>query len=422
MKRRWLWILIAAVVLGLIAYSLARRLGRGEERAPEDSAVPVLVARPERGPIERTLIYAGTLEPSVMVTITSKTEGRIERILVQEGERVQAGQLLVRMEADVARLELDQAVAAENAALAQADRSRRGVRAEELENARALLAQAEKDLSDAERNHQRTERLFQEGAVAKAGFEDAERRFRAAGTQTENARRNVAMLEQGAGAEEQRLSQANLTAAQAQSGLARLQLGNTQVRSPLAGRVARVLIDEGNMASRSTPLLAVVHDDLLRLSVPVPELHYAEFSRLGRSLPVRVALPALPQAGELPGRVERLSPTIEPASRTFGVEVELANSAGLLRAGMYANVTFVLDRVEDALLVPVQALVTRGGRSGVFVSQGAGSPLASFRETGIGLRTESQVQVLSGLGEQDLVIVEGNAFLEDGQAMTVGGP
>jgi len=84
---------------------------------------------------------------------------------------------------------------------------------------------------------------------------------------------------------------------------------------------------------------------------------------------------------------------------------------------MYANVEFVLEREEAALLLPLRALVQRAGRQGVFVV-GPG-PRAGFREVEVGIRDDAQAQVLRALSEQDLVIEEGNAFLEDGQEIAV---
>lgn len=415
MRRRWPWVVLLAAVLGLAGYAAAKRLSR--EGEPEAPAVPVSAERPRRGPIERTLAYAGTLEASSRVAVTPKTEGRIERILVREGDQVRAGQLLARMEEDTARLELEQAESALNAAQAQQDRARKGVRDEELANARALLAQAEKDLADAEESFHRAERLLQEGALARASFEEAERAYRGAKTQADNARRSVQMMEQGASAEEQRLAEANVRASRARADLARLQLEFTRVRSPLAGRVARVPIDEGNAASRGTVLAVIIQDDPLLLRVPIPEPHYAEFNRRGASIRARVRPTALPGAEAFPGKVSLVSPTVNPASRTFLVEVALANPAGLLRAGMYANVEFVLEREEAALLLPLRALVQRAGRQGVFVVDPG--PRAGFREVEVGIRDDAQVQVLRALSEQDLVIEEGNAFLEDGQGIAV---
>jgi multidrug efflux pump subunit AcrA (membrane-fusion protein) len=415
MKRRLLWIPVLLLVLALAGYAIYRRLHSSFGEGQTAAVVPVIVAPPQRGPIERTLAYSGTLEPQALVTVTSKIEGRIERILVSEGELIHDGQLLVQMEDETVRLQAEQAASAVRAAQAQLDKARRGVRPEELDNARALLAQAEQDFTVAEESYRRSERLYQEGALAKARFEEAERQHRAAQTQLENARRNVRMMEQGAGAEEQNLAEANLKAAQAQAELAGLQLGFTRIRSPLTGRVARVLIDQGNLASRATPLLVLVQDDPLLLRIPIPERHYAAFSAGWRSITARVRLDAVPGLGQLSGGIASISPTVDPASRTFTVEVRLANREGRLKPGMYADVEFALERRPAALLAPATALVERNGRTGMFIVEPGSNPVARFREIAAGIRTQEAVEIVRGVDGGERIVVEGNAFLEDGQ-------
>jgi HlyD family secretion protein len=414
MKRRLAWILVLLLALALIGYSVYRRV-RTVATVEPAAIVPVIVGLPHRGPIERTLDYAGTLEPQALVTMTSKIESRIERILVGEGDLVPTGRLLVRMEDDTVRLQSEQAESAAGAAQAQLDKARRGVRPEELENAQALLKQAEEDFATGQQNYQRTERLYNEGALAKARFEEAEQKLRDAQTRLENARRNVRMMEQGAGPEEQRMAEANLKAAWTQVRLAALQLDFTRIRSPITGRVAKVLIDEGNMASRTTPLLVLVQDDPMLLRIPVPERHYADFSAGQATIRARVRLDALPDLGELAGGITTISPTVDPASRTFMVEMRLENREGRLKPGMYAEVQFVMERRPEALLVPAIALVERSGRPGVFIVDSGSEPSARFRQIVPGIRTQEEAEVLQGLADGERIVVEGNAFLEEGQ-------
>lgn len=164
------------------------------------------------------------------------------------------------------------------------------------------------------------------------------------------------------------------------------------------------------------------------MRIPLPEKLYGEFHERGGVITAQVTLPALPDAKPLAGRIASISPTVDPASRTFTAEVLIANPRGSMRAGMYAKVDFVMERAEGALLVPLSAVVKRGEKQGVFIVEEAaaeGSPdraaAARFREVVLGLRDGSKTQVLQGLAETDFVIIEGNAFLDDGQAVAPQG-
>ena len=416
MKRRIIGIAVLLVLAALVGWSVWSRFGR-RESAAEPVAVPVTVQTPRRGPISRTLRYSGTLQPRAQVTVLSKVPGRVERILVSEGQAVKKGQLLVRMEDDVARLQADQAAAALAASQAQLEKARRGVRPEELANARATLANSEKDLADAETAAQRAERLYAGGVITEAAREEAQAKLRAARTGVDNARRSVRMMEQGAASEEQRMAEAQLASAQAQYELAQLNLQNTRVTAPIDGQVAKIPIDEGNLAGLATPLAVIVNETAMVVKAALPERHYEAFLAGGEGIRAQVTFAALPGRGALPGRLVAVSPTIDPASRTFTAEVEVSETGVGLASGMYANVTFETERAPDALLVPEAALCSRGGVRGAFVVDGG---LARFRALATGIEAEAVVQVLEGLETGDRVVVDGNAFLEDGQRVNAG--
>jgi HlyD family secretion protein len=416
MRRRLVTIAVLLALAGLVGWSVWSRFGR-REAAAEPVAAPVAVQTPSRGAISRTLRYAGTLEPRAIVTVLSKVPGRVERILVSEGEPVRKGQLLVLMEDDVARLQAEQAAAALAAAQAQLEKARRGVRPEELTNAQATVAAAEKDLADADTAFQRAERLYADGAITKAAREEAQAKLRAARTGVENARRSVQMMEQGAGSEEQRMAEAQLASARAQYDLAKLNRDNTRVTAPIGGQVAKVPIDEGNLAGAATPLLVIVNETAMVVKAAVPERHYGAFLAAGEAIKAEAVFAALPDRGALPGRLISISPTIDPATRTFTAEIEVTDPKGELRSGMYASVTFEVERADDALLVLAAALCSRGGGRGVFVVDGK---VARFRAVRTGIEGDGVVQVLEGLSDGDRVVVDGNAFLEDGQRVSVG--
>jgi HlyD family secretion protein len=419
MKKRLIWIAVLAAAACLLGFSVYRRIASRAASGQKPVAVPVAAAFPERGTVERSLAYPGTLEPKATVTVISKVAGRVESILVKEGRRVEEGALLVKMEEDAPKLQADQAAAAVRAAEAQLDKARRGVRPEELQNAKASLAQAEKELQTAKDDFGRAESLHKAGTISTSAFEEADTRLKAAQTELDNATRSVRMMEQGAGSEEQQMAEAQLSAAKAAYSLAKLQLDNTRIYSPIAGQVAKVLIDEGNLASTATPLLVVVNEAAMTLKVAMPEKYYGDMLVRGNAVRARARFDALPGRGWLECRVVSISPTIDPASRTFTAELEVKDPSGELRAGMYASVSITIARAENALRIPAAAVVTRGDSRGVFVVEGD-PPAARFKEIETGIDGGEFLEVLDGVTEKDRVVEEGGTFLEDGQPVNPG--
>jgi HlyD family secretion protein len=420
-NKRW-WIVIVGIGLAAVLAWMAGRwiVSRHGTAAEPQQRVAVRVERPRIGAIERVLHTSGTLRASGTINVTSKIAGRIEAIPVQEGEAVAEGELLVRIEDQTPRLQLEQAQASWQAAQAQYEKALRGPRPEELENARALYEKAGKDLVTAEESFTRSERLYNSGTIPKAQFEQAESTLRAARTELGNAGRSLQMLEEGAGEEEKRMARAQADAAEAACELARLHLDNTRIRAPGPAVVARILQDAGNIVGTSTPILVLVQDDRIQVEIELAEKYYGEIIGSGESLEARIIPQAYPGSDPFPGRIFTVAPTINPGSRTFAVTVDISDPEGALRPGMYAEAELVLRRVSDALLIPVSALLDRAGQQLVFVVEGSGeNAVASARTVVPGLSDAAKVQILSGIDLQDRLIVEGNSFLEDGQPIEV---
>jgi multidrug efflux pump subunit AcrA (membrane-fusion protein) len=135
----------------IIAVQIIRRIGISTDDPEPISAVPVVIREPAVGALENSILYPGTLTSEKTVVVLPKTAGKLEEIYVAEGDRVGSGELVASVEKRVYRLQAEQARAAYRAAEAQYRKAIKGVRPEEIENDRALLRQAESDLSVAER-------------------------------------------------------------------------------------------------------------------------------------------------------------------------------------------------------------------------------------------------------------------------------
>ncbi len=419
-KRWWPFVVLIGVAASLLWVVIRSITAAHNGAAVSEQRVTVTVEHPRIGAIERVLSTSGTVTADRTITVTSKVAGRIEVIPVQEGQGVARGELLVQIDEQTPRLQLDQADAAWQAAQAQYEKALRGPRPEELENARALYGKAEKDLATAEESLTRSEQLYRSGAIPKAQFEQVESTLRAARTELENAGRSLQMLEQGTSAEEKRIALAQANAARASYELARLQLENTRIRAPGPAVVARVLQDEGNIIGTSTPILVLIQDERIQIEIELAEKYYGDILSSGGSLESRIFPQAYPGTEAFQGRIFTVAPTINPRSRTFTVTVDITDPRDLLRPGMYAEVELILQRIPDALLIPASAVLERAGQQVVFVVEGSGgSAVAAARKVVPGLTSAAEVQILSGIDSQDLVIVEGNSFLEEGQPIGV---
>ncbi|MGD8309132.1 MAG: efflux RND transporter periplasmic adaptor subunit, partial [Chromatiales bacterium] len=230
--------------------------------------------------------------------------------------------------------------------------------------------------------------------------------------------RDLAKADQLAKQARVQVGRAEVARAEAQLETARIRLGYTEVTADWRGGddqriVAERYVDEGETVSANAPLLRIVELDPITGVFFVTERDYA---LLGPGQAASLATDAYP--GEaFQGRIVRIAPVFRETTRQARVELRVANPDGRLKPGMFVRATVVLDRARDAVIVPEQALVTRDGRSGVFVVDGDGESVA-WRSLQVGIRDGRQVQVLGDLAGSRVVTL-GQQLLDDGSEIRV---
>jgi RND family efflux transporter MFP subunit len=170
-----------------------------------------------------------------------------------------------------------------------------------------------------------------------------------------------------------------------------------------------MLMQAGTSSStQAMPLVRLSQDDLFRLVIPVPE-GYVRFVKVGDSVEVRV--PALNRT--LTGKVARFSVDVKADTRTMHTEVDVANSDGKLVSGMYAEAVLRLEHKDGALAVPLLALNHQGGQVTVYAVD-ARSKIES-RTVTLGIQTDADAEITSGLSEGDTIVASDRGGLRVGQ-------
>lgn len=328
-----------------------------------------------------------------------KVNGRLDRIDVDLGSQVAAGQTLAQLAPRDFELRVSQA----NAALQQA-RARLGLPAEGSDErvdveATSVVRQARAVLDQARLTRDRAASFVEDGIGSQADLDAAQASFRVAEGRYQDS------------IEEVRNRQALLTQRRTEWELARQALSDSQLTAPFAGRVRERHATPGQYLSTGTPVVTIVKVNPLRLRLSVaerdsPAVHVGQVVRVSTEGDRTVHL----------GRVARISPAIEESSRTLNIEAEIANPEGLLRPGAFANAEVVTDAVQTTILVPASALVSFAGVDKVFV---VADGRAVERRVTIGRHEAESIEVVDGLtvGEQ-VVVSPGN--LVDGDAVSVG--
>jgi membrane fusion protein (multidrug efflux system) len=317
--------------------------------------IPVETTPVVREDIDVTIEAVGTLRADRAIEVRPKRAGHVRELPLVEGASVEAGSVLANL--DDTDLRAQVAVA------------------------EATLRDAQVRARNARRQYDRADTLLGEGIVAQQQHDDLR-----------------AELDRAV---------ASVAVAEAALALARAQLAETVVRAPFDGIIGQRRVDVGAYVGEGDTLVTLVDLDPLEIEFAVPDRHLA---MLEVERPVSIGVASHPDR-RFVGRVVFVAPEVDEVNRTVTVKADLPNPDGMLRPGQFVTVTLTLERRQDALLVPEEALLSDGRRPLVFVVAG---DVATARPVRTGARVPGRVQIVEGLEAGDRVVSAGHEKLDPG--------
>jgi RND family efflux transporter MFP subunit len=334
--------------------------------------------------IARTVTATGTLAADDQVVLGTKVAGRLAEITVDLGTRVKKGQVIGRLDQSDFKFRVEQAEASLQQARVRLGLSPTGSDERVDPEQTAIVRQARAMMDDARLTRDRSVKLAQQELIARAQLDSAE-----AALQVSEARYQDAL-------EEVRNRQGVIAQRRSELDLARQQLTDTVILSPLDGVVSLKQASVGEYLAAGTPIATMVRVHPLRLRVPVPEREGAGV-RAGHA----VTLTVEGDPTVYRGRVVRLSPIVQEQNRTLMVEAEVPNERGFLRPGSFARVDIMTEVSQPVVTVPASAIIVFAGVEKVLlVRQGK---TAEVRVT-TGRRLGEDVEIVDGLKRGDPVV------------------
>jgi RND family efflux transporter MFP subunit len=387
----WLGFVVCVSSIAIFS-SCARVRAKGDATA----AVAVGITRVARKTLQRQITLSSELVPFQEIDVYAKESGYVQKLYVDYGSRVQAGQLMATLEIPELQAQIQEDQAAIKNAANQVSRAEHELKRYQAQSEVLHL------------DYTRLNGVFQSqpGLVAQQEVDDAQGKDLAAASQVDAAE---AALE---GARSELLmSKAKLTHDQTLFDYSR-------ITAPFAGVVTQryanlgTLMQAGtNSSTQAIPLVKLSQDDLFRLVIPVPESS-VRFIRVGDSVEVRVS--SLKRA--FLGKVARFSVDVREDTRTMHTEVDVPNPGRVLMPGLYAEATLTLEKRDNALAVPLEAVNREGEQASVYLVGGDGK--VEERRVVLGLETPTDVEVTQGLAEGESVIVSDRSGLKPGDLVT----
>lgn len=413
-KRNWHWIAWLGLAVG--AFAVGRWWSTREEHAPlvtlegaKLGASPygdamVVTAEPVQArPIQRTVDAVGTLHGFEELVISSKLEGRVARIYHDLSSVVNPGDVLLELDETDARLAVDQAERSLQAELSKWGFAAVPVEGEDLSGLPTVVSAKQKfDLAKS-----RLDRMLPLESTKSISMDDLEQ-AKSDVRVLESDWKNQLLMAQSAAATA-RLRAADLA-------IAKQRLIDCQIRVPnptLSDRtgdhiytVSERLVSEGTLLRPGTELFRLVLGSTLKLRLSVPEIHTSKIE-VGQTVMVSTSSHDAPR----PGHVAKISPSVDRATRTFIVEVQMPNEDRRCKPGSFAKAKILVGAAETAQTIPVAGLYSLAGVNKLFLFE---EGVAREYPVQLGEQTKDWVEIVSPrLPEGSRVITSGQRMLSD---------
>src|SRR5580700_8529469 len=363
------------------------------EPGASPAGVSVGVVKVIRKDVGRTLTVSSELVPFQEIDVFAKESGFVKELNVDYGSRVQKDQVLATLEIPELQLQVKEDDAAVKNATAQIPHAQ-----EELNR-----VQAQQKVLQLQYDRLNGVSQAKPGLVAQQEVDDSQGKALASSAQVEAAKSNLQSAE------------SVLAAAEAKREHDQALFDYSKITAPFAGVITQRYANLGTLMQAGTssstqamPLVKLSQDDLYRLVIPVPE-SYVKFVHLGD--PVSVSVPSLSRT--FPGKVARFSVDVREETRTMHTEVDVPNPSGMLLPGLYAEATLTLEKKDDAIAVPLQAVDQDNNQTSIDVVDSSNK--IEVRRIVLGIQTGSDGEVLSGLQEGETVVASDRSGLKPSQ-------
>ncbi len=402
-------VLALALLAGLAAFGAwqwQRNGGQKRQQAVERETAAVV-----RQDITVKVSATGVIRPVAPVNISPKQPGRIQQLLVEQGDRVAAGQLLAQM--DASNLQGQRTSAMGDLAAAEANLSKlvAGNRPEEIAQARNGANDARAQLVAIRSAYTSNQKLYEAGAVGRVAFDASAAQYRAAQEKVQATQSQLELLQAGFRKEDIALARAQVLKAKGSLQTINSLIEDTLIRAPFAGVITQKFADVGAFVTPTTSASATssaTSSSIVALAGNLEGLanvSEVDIGSINAGQAVELLVDAYPRR-PVPARVRLIAPESVVVQNVTSFQVRLSlpkEGDPKLMSGMNFTANFLVGRHDNALLVPTSAIVSQEGGTGVLLHQAGGKP--RFQPVRVGATVGSQTDVKSGIKEGQRVYI-----------------
>lgn len=419
-------VLSLAVFGGLVGYRVSEKKkleAQIKNIVPPSTAVTVI--KPIIGNISEFFSTSGTIVASSEVQVMPKVSGRILSLFVEEGSRVNAGDIIAQIE----HSELDAQILQSKAQLSIAQSNLQllvnGPLKTQITQAQASVRQAEYNvaqikvnLSHSKSELERYKKLLSQSAITKQQYDTYEsqtdaivEQYESAKQQVISAKASLKALIDGNRVEQISGGRGQVSQANASIKLLETQLSNYTIKAPISGVITKKSLEQGSMASQSSSIVTLSDTSNPEIEMNIPEKQILNIS-LGQVVEMKSS--AFPNK-TIKVKIKEISPIVDSQTRLVKVKASI-NSDLPLKIGMMFDCQIILRENNDSILLPGEALLTEGSKTYVYIAK---NNKVEERNVKVGVQRPDEVEIIDGLEGNEDVITKGNVFVKPGDKIQI---
>lgn len=415
------------VACALCVTSLSACGGNAEQTESREIGIAVELMSATSGDMEDYIQVSSKVSAENEVMVLPKVAGTVKTVNVQAGDTVQEGQVLFVIDdkdyqtaVQQAQASVSTAQAGLTSAQAQYESTVGGTLQNQLTQLQATLEATQLQYDQLMKNLERTRALYEAGGAAATDVEALENQAAQLKQQLDSTRRTyeltrdkIAKESANAAAAGVNQAQAGVSQAQAAYQSASNQLSYTSVKAPISGTVGSCTVTAGSMAAQSSVAMTIVDMDRVKLTIHVSD---SDINKIVVGAKAYVTIAAL-DGQTFEGTVATVAPAASAQTLLYPVEIYIDNADHAIKPGMFATVRLVMETKSNVISLPLDAVIQKNGETYVYVASEEGRAKKVMVTTG--LQNSDSIEIVSGLQENDQIVVKGQDYLADGTLLEV---
>lgn len=423
-SKKSIYLIIAAVVVVILVLGFVNNRKAGSGKGPgnmkeaanmQGAAVSISVETQEIRPevIEQYVNVSSRVKANNEVSVMPKVGGTVKKVYVNLGDTVKAGDILFEIDDTSLRLAAEQAAASLSAAQASYDMNIGANLENQVNQLQSAVDSYEIQYKDLSRDLEIAKVLYENGAKSKRELDTLQSSVDKLKLQLDTAKENLRLTKESTVEGTKKSAQAALQQAQLALKNAQTQLGYTKVKAEIDGVISSCNVTVGSTASVQSPAMKIVNTDKLKFSFNISDDYINKVSA-GTKAYITVSA-----ASDTPyeGTVTYISPAADSTTMLYPVEIYIENTDSSIKPGMFASLKLIIDKKENTVAVPLNAVLEKGGDKFVYTVDENNIAYKKIVETGI--KNDEKIEITSGVKNGEKVVVKGQSFLTDGSTVNV---